>query len=138
MSRTQPTARPPRFAASVMNTTSHIIHGTWRTLRDISHFGATNNRIVGTPEQIADKLAKRQSAGADGNYEIPGPYKEFVDHAISTLQARGLAQKEYAEGTLRQKLFGRGDQLPDRHQAARCRGAFGKAAGSEAKQGVFA
>jgi hypothetical protein len=32
-------------------------------------------------------------------------------------------QREYAEGTLRHKLFGRGDRLPDRHPAARYRGA---------------
>jgi long-chain alkane monooxygenase len=33
-------------------------------------------------------------------------------------------QREYAEGTLRHKPFGRGDRLPGRHPAARYRGAF--------------
>jgi hypothetical protein len=33
-------------------------------------------------------------------------------------------QREYTEGTLRHKLFGRGDRLPARHPAARYRGAF--------------
>jgi long-chain alkane monooxygenase len=33
-------------------------------------------------------------------------------------------QREYADGTLRHKLFGRGDRLPGRHPAARYRGAF--------------
>jgi FMN-dependent oxidoreductase (nitrilotriacetate monooxygenase family) len=106
------------------------------TLRDVAHYTATNLRIVGTPEQIADRLTEWQDHGVDGinlvNYEIPGSYEEFVDHVIPTLQERGLAQREYAEGTLRHKLFGRGDRLPERHPAARYRGAFGQAAASSA------
>jgi long-chain alkane monooxygenase len=39
------------------------------------------------------------------------------------LQQRGLMQREYAEGTLRRKLFGHGDRLPARHPAARYRDA---------------
>ncbi len=98
------------------------------TLRDVAHYTATNSRIVGTPEQIADVLARWQAAGVDGinlvNTEIPSSYEEFVDHVVPVLQRRGLAQREYAEGTLRHKLFGRGDRLPERHQATRYRGAF--------------
>lgn len=101
------------------------------TLRDVAHYTATNSRIVGTPEQIADALEVWQAAGIDGinlvNAEIPGSYEEFVDQVIPVLQSRGLAQTEYAEGTLRHKLFGRGDRLPDRHQASRYRGAFAPA-----------
>ncbi|MFT3662219.1 MAG: LLM class flavin-dependent oxidoreductase [Gordonia sp. (in: high G+C Gram-positive bacteria)] len=99
------------------------------TLRDVAHYTATNLRIVGTPEQIADRLAGWQAHGVDGinlvNYEIPTSYEEFVDHVIPVLQDRGLAQREYREGSLRQKLFGAGDRLPERHPAARYRGAFG-------------
>ncbi|MBL7492337.1 LLM class flavin-dependent oxidoreductase [Frankia sp. AgB1.9] len=98
------------------------------TLRDVAHYTATNTRIVGTPEQIADRLAQWQAAGVDGinliNAEIPGSYAEFVDHVIPVLRERGLVQREYRPGTLRQKLFGGGDRLPDRHPAARYRGAF--------------
>jgi FMN-dependent oxidoreductase (nitrilotriacetate monooxygenase family) len=98
------------------------------TLRDVAHYTATNSRIVGTPEQIADALEVWQAAGVDGinlvNAEIPGSYEDFVDHVVPVLQQRGLAQTEYAEGTLRQKLFGQGDRLPDRHHATRYRGAF--------------
>ncbi len=98
------------------------------TLRDVAHYTATNGRIVGTPEQIADRLADWQAAGVDGinlvNAEIPTSYEEFVDHVIPVLQQRGLAQREYAEGTLRHKLFGDGDRLPERHYATRYRGAF--------------
>lgn len=58
------------------------------------------------------------------NAEIPGSYEEFVDHVVPVFQQRGLMQTEYAEGTLRRKLFGCGDRLPERHHAARYRGAF--------------
>jgi long-chain alkane monooxygenase len=85
-------------------------------------------RIAGTPEQIADELACWQDAGVDGinlvNAGDPGPYEEFVDHVAPVLRERGLMQREYADGTLRHKLFGRGDRLPERHPAARYRGAF--------------
>lgn len=98
------------------------------TLRDVAHYTATNGRIVGTPEQIADALEVWRDNGIDGinlvNAEIPASYEEFVDHVIPTLQRRGLAQTEYVEGTLRHKLFGRGDRLPERHHATRYRGAF--------------
>jgi FMN-dependent oxidoreductase (nitrilotriacetate monooxygenase family) len=98
------------------------------TLRDVAHYTATNSRIVGTPEQIADELARWQAAGVDGinlvNAEIPGSYEDFVDHVAPVLRQRGLMQREYAGGTLRHQLFGRGDRLPERHPAARYRGAF--------------
>jgi hypothetical protein len=57
------------------------------------------------------------------------------------LQERGLAQTEYAEGTLRHKLFGE-DRLPSSHPAAAYRGAFTNGprswAEAEAKRGLAA
>lgn len=86
-------------------------------------------RLVGTPEQIADALELWQQAGVDGinmiNWTIPGSYRQFNDHLLPTLQARGLAKSAYAEGSLRKKIFG-ADTLNNRHPAARYRGAFGK------------
>jgi long-chain alkane monooxygenase len=94
----------------------------------LSPYTAAGGRIVGTPEQIADELASWQDAGVDGvnlvNAGSTEPYEEFVDHVVPILRDRGLMQREYAEGTLRHKLFGRGDRLPERHPAARYRGAF--------------
>jgi alkanesulfonate monooxygenase SsuD/methylene tetrahydromethanopterin reductase-like flavin-dependent oxidoreductase (luciferase family) len=88
----------------------------------------TATRIAGTPEQISDELARWQDAGVDGinlvNAGSPESYEEFVDHVSPHLRERGLMQRDYAEGTLRHKLFGRGDRLPERHPAARYRGAF--------------
>jgi hypothetical protein len=87
--------------------------------------------VVGTPEQIADRLATWRDAGVDGinviNATIPGSYDAVIDHLLPVLRERGLARREYAEGTLRRKLFGH-DRLPDRHPAARYRGAFTGAA----------
>jgi long-chain alkane monooxygenase len=87
-----------------------------------------SGRIVGTPEQVADELARWQHAGVDGinlvNAGSPESYEEFIDLVAPVLRGRGLMQRDYAEGTLRHKLFGRGDRLPGRHPAARYRGAF--------------
>jgi long-chain alkane monooxygenase len=83
--------------------------------------------LVGTPGQIADGLEDWQAAGVDGinviNWVIPGSFEEFADQVMPELRERGLAQEDYAEGTLRRKLFGH-DRLPDSHPAARWRGAF--------------
>ncbi|MDI3329442.1 MAG: NtaA/DmoA family FMN-dependent monooxygenase [Micrococcus sp.] len=98
------------------------------TVRDFALFRTRANLLAGTPEQIADALQEWQDAGIDGinliNHTIPGSYAEFIEAVLPELQRRGLAQTEYAPGTLRQKLFGRGDRLPERHPAAHYRGAF--------------
>jgi len=113
---------------SVLGWIKDLVTDREPTLRDVAHYTSHNGRIAGTPEQIAAQLAAWQAAGVDGinvvNAEIPGSYEEFVDHVIPVLQDRGLAQREYAEGSLRHKLFGRGDRLPETHPAARYRGAF--------------
>ena len=76
---------------------------TWRTTP------LRNSRVVGTPEQIADRLAQwRRPASTGSTWSTrarPGSYEEFVDHVIPVLQDRGLAQREYAEGTLRQQAL---------------------------------
>jgi hypothetical protein len=46
---------------------------------------------------------------------------------IPVLRERGLAQREYTPGSLRHKLFGRGDRLPSTHPAAGYRGSFAPA-----------
>lgn len=100
------------------------------TVADLGRLVANRHRrVVGAPEQIADALEDWRAAGVDGinviNWTLPGTYEEFVDHLLPVLQRRGLAKREYAEGTLRRKLFGT-DRLNERHPAARYRGAFGR------------
>jgi hypothetical protein len=48
----------------------------------------------------------------------PGTFAEVVEHVVPELQRRGIYQRAYAAGTLREKLFGRGARLPDTHPAA--------------------
>ena len=103
------------------------VDGRTPTLGDVTRLRARGTRIVGTPEQIADRLAQWRDAGVDGvnviNQTIPGSYDELIEHVFPVLRERGLARTEYAPGTLRRKLFG-SDRLPDRHPATRYRGAF--------------
>ncbi len=98
------------------------------TVADLASAYALNTRIVGTPEQIANELERWQAAGVDGiniMYETtPGSFIEFIDHVLPELQKRGLAQREYAPGTLRQKLFHEDATLPARHPASSWRHAF--------------
>lgn len=107
--------------------TSQAITDREPTVADVAWRSHRDNRVVGTPEQIADRLQEWQDAGVDGinviNWVIPGSFEEFADRVLPVLRERGLAQSEYAPGTLRQKLFGR-DRLPETHPAARYRGAF--------------
>ncbi|MFT4044668.1 MAG: NtaA/DmoA family FMN-dependent monooxygenase [Gordonia sp. (in: high G+C Gram-positive bacteria)] len=83
--------------------------------------GLLPGRFAGTPEQIADHVAEWVTAGADGFNVVPittlGWWDEWVDHVVPVLQERGLAQRDYARGTLRQKLFGNGDRLDEDHRA---------------------
>lgn len=98
------------------------------TVADLASAYALNTRIVGTPEQIADELARWQAAGVDGinlMYETtPGSFIEFIDYVLPVLQQRGLAQREYSSGTLREKMFGATPTLPEHHPARKWRHAF--------------
>ena len=92
-----------------------------------------NGRIVGTPEQIADHLEAWQDAGIDGvnvAYQTtPGSFVEFIEHVMPELRQRGLAQREYAPGTLRERLFpGRPALLAENHPATRFRQRHSQAA----------
>jgi alkanesulfonate monooxygenase SsuD/methylene tetrahydromethanopterin reductase-like flavin-dependent oxidoreductase (luciferase family) len=77
------------------------------TIRDM--IGNTQrNRMIGTPEYIADELEKWRDAGIDGiNYAPLSGLRgldDFVENAVPVLQERGLMQREYRSGTLRDKL----------------------------------
>lgn len=98
------------------------------TVRDLARMRSRSGRVVGTPDSIADRLEQWRSVGVDGinviNSTIPGSYVEFIEQVTPVLQRRGLAQRDYEDGTVRRKLTGR-DTLPASHPAARYRGAFG-------------
>ena len=110
------------------------------TLADVAHYRAAAQQIAGTPEQIVDALELWQDAGIDGiniiNQTIPGSYTDFIDGVLPELRRRGLAQSEYAPGTLREKMFGAGPHLPASHPATAYRGAFVDAESASATDAV--
>lgn len=121
-------------AKGFLEWTSKYITDREPTVADLARNQSRSTRIVGTAEQIADRLEEWQDAGVDGinviNWVIPGSFAEFADSVLPVLRERGLAQTEYAPGPLRQKLFGE-PRLNDRHPAARYRGAFADAVPAE-------
>lgn len=127
----------PDTPLSELSTNTNVSHLQWMRelspdpdprVRDLATLAARlRGRIVGTPEQIADRLAEWQAAGVDGinvmNWVLPGSFEEFVDELVPVLQDRGLTQREYRPGTLRTKLSGH-DHLPASHPGRAYRGAF--------------
>jgi alkanesulfonate monooxygenase SsuD/methylene tetrahydromethanopterin reductase-like flavin-dependent oxidoreductase (luciferase family) len=101
--------------------------GTEWKVRDIARLGAIGGLgplIVGSPEEIADELqAWVDEADVDGfnlAYAItPGTFEDVVEFIIPELRRRGVYPDEYVDGTLRHKLHGRGDRLPEEHHGSR-------------------
>ena len=97
---------------------------TLRQIIDQMVLGSRQKPIVGSPEQIADRLQVWVEEGGIDGFNLartvaPESLRDFVDLVVPVLQERGLFKADYAEGTLRQKLFG-GDsgRLPASHPAA--------------------
>ncbi|WP_349899595.1 NtaA/DmoA family FMN-dependent monooxygenase [Parafrigoribacterium soli] len=114
-------------AKGFLEWTAKFITDREPTVADLARNQSRSTRIVGTPEQIADRLEEWQDAGVDGinviNWVIPGSFAEFAELVLPVLRERGLAQAEYTDGPLREKLFG-APRLNERHPAAAYRGAF--------------
>lgn len=103
--------------------------GSTPTVKDFLSSLALPQMVVGSPETIAARLVAHQNAGIDGvqvmNALLPQSYDDFFEHLVPVLQEKGLMQKEYRQGTLRQKLFDA--EAPDisvRHPAHGYRGMF--------------
>jgi FMN-dependent oxidoreductase (nitrilotriacetate monooxygenase family) len=99
---------------------------TVRRILEENALGGRYPALVGDPEQVADALqAWIEDTGLDGfnltRTVTPQSYEDFIDLVIPVLQARGLYKTEYAQGSLRHKLFGQGDRLPAEHSGARWR-----------------
>ncbi len=72
--------------------------------------GGGHRVIAGTPEQIADDIARWFGAGAADGFNLmpdvlPGGLRDFVDGVVPILQRRGLFRTEY-EGTTLRDHFG--------------------------------
>lgn len=98
------------------------------TLREIAlYMGGGKSAIVGSPSTVADELIGwMDETGVDGfnfHYMVsPGDIIDFVDMVVPELQRRGAYKTSYEEGTLREKLYGKGMcHLPGDHPAAQYR-----------------
>ncbi len=97
-----------------------------RTVRDWADFlavGGGATIISGSPITVVDQMAQwLEEADIDGfnvAYTVlPECFENIVEMVVPEMQARGLYKTEYAEGSMRQKLFGRGDRLNADHPAA--------------------
>lgn len=96
------------------------------TLREVikaAGIGAMGQKIIGGAKEVADKLEEIVAySDADGfnlaYATTPGTLEDVVEFVVPELQKRGIYKEAYAPGSLRHKLFGKGDRLPDSHRGA--------------------
>lgn len=80
--------------------------------------------ITGTPELVADEMERYvEEGGVDGFLIEPtfggvASYQEFVDLVIPELRRRGRIAPLASEQTLRDRLFGAGPRVNERHRAS--------------------
>ena len=107
------------------------------TVREVAEhvgIGGAGPVVVGTPEQVTDKIEQWfEDTDVDGlnvAFAIsPGDFEDIADMLVPELVKRGRYKREYAKGTLREKLFGAGRaKLDDAHPASRYRVKRGAAA----------
>ncbi|CAM3946827.1 Dimethyl-sulfide monooxygenase [Pseudomonas reidholzensis] len=106
---------------------------TWSTaeIADYCAIGGDGPVLVGSAQTVADQLQEWvEDTDVDGfnlaSVVAPETFAAVVDLLVPELQRRGLFKREYAEGSLRNKLFGHGDQLRAPHPVARLRAEAGR------------
>jgi len=83
---------------------------------------------IGTPDQVADIIESwLDDIGVDGinlvQYHSYDTARDFVELVAPVLRERGRLRSSYdPRESLRDRIFGEGDRLPERHYAARYRG----------------
>lgn len=82
--------------------------------------------VVGTPKVVADEIERwLDEDGIDGinlrQFHSFGTAQDFAELVVPELRRRGRLRDEPAT-SLRDRIFGRGDRLPDTHFGARYRG----------------
>jgi len=93
------------------------------TVREAARFVALGGRgpvFVGSPTEVADEMESWvDETGIDGfNLAfavIPGTFRDIARYIVPELKNRQRYRSAYTEGTLREKLFGRGAGLPENH-----------------------
>ena len=117
---------------------------TW-TLRDLiklTGIGCQGPKIVGSPQKVADHLQEAiEYSGADGfnlaYATTPASLEDVGEFIVPELQRRGVYKTEYVKGSLRHKLFGKGDRLNNEHIGSQFRVGVAKSTinDSKARQG---
>jgi long-chain alkane monooxygenase len=97
-----------------------------RELAEWIGIGGLGPLFVGGPQTVADLLEELvEDTDVDGfNFAYAVTHETFSDivtHLVPELQKRGRYKRDYAQGTLREKLFGGGPRLPKAHVGARYR-----------------
>jgi FMN-dependent oxidoreductase (nitrilotriacetate monooxygenase family) len=116
-------AKTNSIESLVKTVTNPELNWTKRKLLKQLELGGRYATVVGSPEQVATELEGWvEDTGIDGfnltRTVTPESFEDFVDLVIPVLQERGSYKREYEPGTLRQKLFGEGATLPERHVGA--------------------
>ena len=76
--------------------------------------------VIGSPQTVADELERwMDETGIDGfnlgRIVLPEAYEDFIELVVPELQRRGRYKTAYQEGTYREKIFGQGPYLSERH-----------------------
>ncbi|HAV3448977.1 TPA: LLM class flavin-dependent oxidoreductase [Acinetobacter baumannii] len=99
------------------------------TIEEIANWnslGGNGPVLVGSAETVSDALEQLvEDTDVDGfNLAYILAHRTFADvveFIVPELQKRGVYQTSYAQGTLREKLFGAGPYLPENHRGAKYR-----------------
>ncbi|WP_218666388.1 LLM class flavin-dependent oxidoreductase [Acinetobacter baumannii] len=99
------------------------------TIEEIANWnslGGNGAVLVGSAETVSDALQQWvEDTDVDGfNLAYILAHQTFADvveFIVPELQKRGVYQTSYAQGTLREKLFGAGPYLPENHRGAKYR-----------------
>ena len=99
---------------------------TLRDLIKLTGIGCQGPKFIGSPAQVADMLedfiAYSDADGFNLAYATtPGSFADVVEFIVPELQRRGVYKEAYSEGSLRHKLFGKGDRLGHDHIASQYR-----------------
>jgi long-chain alkane monooxygenase len=99
---------------------------TVRELAEWIGIGGLGPLFVGGPQTVADLLEEWvEETDVDGfnlAYAVTHEtFSDIVTHLVPELQRRGAYKRDYAPGTMREKLFGEGPRLPETHVGARYR-----------------
>ncbi|OLP52901.1 5,10-methylene tetrahydromethanopterin reductase [Rhizobium rhizosphaerae] len=118
--------RQTNAVQSAVETFTTIDPGREWTVREMADWvgiGGFGPVFVGSPETVADLLQEWvEDTDVDGfnlAYAVtPETFEDAVNLLVPELQKRGVYKKDYRPGTLREKLFGRGDRLAAPHPGA--------------------